>query len=1453
MQTTTIDFDDKYGFIYSRQKFLKENNIKSDVLDLKTIDSDSAALMNLDLERLKVKLQFLKDLGKFNSSRMFNEQETIRNQMTSILINEWKKLSDKELKFKGTVVIPDLSEIINSAYSEEKKLIEIESLIYESNKDLTNDDKLELIDLLLSDYNFKNQVENLGEIDKDVKSISNMDFVYYFASILSVYSKDFNNKLLTLLKSTFDKAPFYTQELAVKIAYGSVANSYLFEELNKKYKHNETHLTDSITYLLGGGGTGKTTVLFKLIVELLKENNPNLSIWFSAPHIDQTKKLKNDVLNNVDSDNFTISEFNKNQLFDQLGIKELIDSIKSDVLSKTFSFTKEEEGGFINIDFENENAPKLGELSDQLPNLLFIDEVTHFDAIELEVLNRISKFGKIKIFAAGDTSQRGALFNKISYNVDRVSGTFSPILNLTVRAANVQKRSNNDGLVGTIKFINKNYETEKDKEKVLSHVIGNTMLRYYRDKEILTGDLLTTSLTSDLINIIKNQLSLDPNKTLGLLVKDENEYKVKLQNEGLDLSKIKFFTTDNIQGSETDFFIFETSVINTDVISHKLKAFYTYMSRAKTASIIIDSGNISEFGIISKEDEVTEIIDPLTPEIIKETKETRIKKLTEILDPNFDIIHDKWKLDSELIITNDEEIINTVLDDSFEQPSSEEANEELKGEPEKGSDKDIIFTPEKEFSYMFHTFYNNLNVKYEKVNNKVILTSNPSKDLTDLNIIVSELGKKEITEDEFNILTSGLINTKYYFLNKLKDNPKLFNSGKEKSIFTNEMLNNEFLKQIFGENYKTNNYKLDLVLHSSNYSEEYNKPFEKFNDDLTKHLTNNSKFINLSAKITNENGKIIYISLANITTLESASLPNALKNHPESLEKLKEIYDNHKDDTIVNPNTVLVLTSTRLEKQKEKIKKPLSLNNLKKVKGLKVSDVKLFPTNKEDFYKVYNKVNFGKEISKEKLDLLFPKYKGRPYVEIYFLSDDSQKQLVLLKSKRRSLKGKGNIQEEALKLSKRLMNNKLTDAERNKIRKETTTFVSGNQALDLLIKLATQKPDLFDKLFKSNFDVPSELTKYLPNFVSKNIIDYITWTKNSELSSFKNILLSIQKEIKNNPKISPKDLKSKVLPLAKSEPIWYGKFWNIFKLNEELKEGINKAKNGDGISDFIEKGYNEIINTMEAILTFWKDEPFYYNIPIEPLEKGSATSLNKYKPSQIDLNDEYLYTDLLPEGPRIAINLKNWQSPIIEPLDNELIKLKNKLNTLTYNGISIFESESNDKLILNDKINRAEKIIEILKNNPSLDINNLKTSTLNELENLIKSFTKINPTIDELNEYFSNLSQDNYLSENVLNNIKMFMDNHPDKELVNKTWTNLYNTLFKYIIDNKLNPSSTELIKLMNEKLNIIVEANGISINEMMVYVDSDGQTSYDIETYGDTYLNEFLKNIFNTDEDIIC
>ena len=59
----------------------------------------------------------------------------------------------------------------------------------------------------------------------------------------------------------------------------------------------------------------------------------------------------------------------------------------------------------------------------------------------------------------------------------------------------------------------------------------------------------------------------------------------------------------------------------------------------------------------------------------------------------------------------------------------------------------------------------------------------------------------------------------------------------------------------------------------------------------------------------------------------------------------------------------------------------------------------------------------------------------------------------------------------------------------------------------------------------------------------------------------------------------------------------------------------------------------------------------------------------------------------------------------------------------------------------------------------------------------------------------------------------MFMNNSSDKEKINKSWFNLYNTLFKYIIDNKINPSNTELIKLMHEKLNIVIEIPILSLH----------------------------------------
>jgi hypothetical protein len=87
MQTTEISIEDIYGFIYSRQKFAETNSIESDIRKLKTVTSDVAQLMIDDLERIRVKLNFLKELSKNNSSRNFNEQEIIRVNLSKIMVD----------------------------------------------------------------------------------------------------------------------------------------------------------------------------------------------------------------------------------------------------------------------------------------------------------------------------------------------------------------------------------------------------------------------------------------------------------------------------------------------------------------------------------------------------------------------------------------------------------------------------------------------------------------------------------------------------------------------------------------------------------------------------------------------------------------------------------------------------------------------------------------------------------------------------------------------------------------------------------------------------------------------------------------------------------------------------------------------------------------------------------------------------------------------------------------------------------------------------------------------------------------------------------------------------------------------------------------------------------------------------------------------------------------------
>lgn len=154
---------------------------------------------------------------------------------------------------------------------------------YEKHKNISVEDRKSFLKTLKTALPYNNNAINIYDkdgsniINKDVKQVSNNDFILYLASNLVINSKDFNIRLKEALEGEFDKSPFFTQEIAAQIAYASIVDPELFQELAKPDNDNIIN-TERITYLLGNTGTGKTTVGFKLLINLLKNNNPNLRL-----------------------------------------------------------------------------------------------------------------------------------------------------------------------------------------------------------------------------------------------------------------------------------------------------------------------------------------------------------------------------------------------------------------------------------------------------------------------------------------------------------------------------------------------------------------------------------------------------------------------------------------------------------------------------------------------------------------------------------------------------------------------------------------------------------------------------------------------------------------------------------------------------------------------------------------------------------------------------------------------------------------------------------------------------------------------------------------------------------------------------------------------------------------------------------------------------------------------
>lgn len=271
MSTTERYGDDFNGFLAMRKDFASKYGIKDSVSDLKTINSDQAALMSLDLQRLKTRLEFIKALAEHNQKNKAAENTETGIQAMKAHIGLFRDLEGVQ-----DLTPTSFKDILNSDRSDFEMISALETEFYDHNKG----DKVGAMEKILK-YHLKNvSISELGKYTRETTSMTITPYAkaVYFATNLSLRTSDYLLKQKKSLEGAFNKVPFFLQDYAVKMSIATIQNQDIFSKIFEIKQDKTNDLADFITFVLGGTGTGKTTAIGAQLLDIMRQTNPNSNI-----------------------------------------------------------------------------------------------------------------------------------------------------------------------------------------------------------------------------------------------------------------------------------------------------------------------------------------------------------------------------------------------------------------------------------------------------------------------------------------------------------------------------------------------------------------------------------------------------------------------------------------------------------------------------------------------------------------------------------------------------------------------------------------------------------------------------------------------------------------------------------------------------------------------------------------------------------------------------------------------------------------------------------------------------------------------------------------------------------------------------------------------------------------------------------------------------------------------
>ena len=427
----------------------------------------------------------------------------------------------------------------------------------------------------------------------DYSKLTSYDKFSLVVSAFAMSPKSFYNNLLKFIQDNGNIAPLSIQEEVAKVVLAQQSDPALINSV-LNYLSNKLKIAlpilENTSIVLGLGGAGKSAVIAKIGAA------DGENAWLCGP----TKTQIDNLIEYLPKGQGK----NKEELLTIILGAERYGEFKN-------SFSRKDDGtwktdgkfGVIVPGLEGNKTIKLkddvavNKITDA-PKLIVIDEATHFNTAELQLISKFAKLNNIQILLLGDDHQNGSVQDGLMMNLDRevCLSWRTPKLFISLRDNNVQKSNNLLSIINLIDQLDSSFNVGNEEDvasQLLNNVIPNFSFNYY-NKETFRGEMITKELPSDVID----KLSGD----IGFIGSSNSESYRKLQEAGKNPILID---PVSVQGQEFDYVVvdkdWDLKQGNASSLYFFLRDLYTMISRSRNGTILIERGDLSKFHSLENE------------------------------------------------------------------------------------------------------------------------------------------------------------------------------------------------------------------------------------------------------------------------------------------------------------------------------------------------------------------------------------------------------------------------------------------------------------------------------------------------------------------------------------------------------------------------------------------------------------------------------------------------------------------------------------------------------------------------------------------------------------------------------------------------------------------------------------------------------------------------------------